>query len=248
MIQDGKAEGCELISSCESAKIATTCWNTINRKMLEPTKRDTLCPRTKKQPQQDGRRGKIKIKSNPITIGWVTHRLENNNTKEVFTLLWRFWTLHQTSQPGDPTKRLGIPRVSGLEETVGYDYRPSRGLREIETPVLEGKNKILYTPRHRGEKQWPHRRLNQNYLLVLKGLLWSQQGSPGGWGQWKVPLAWTLLECTINPTIEPVDPRAKQLQRRECNPTKQIIRLNLYWARPYPSEQDPVFPITSPSH
>ena len=69
-------------------------------------------------------------------------------------------------QPGDPTKGLGIPRETGL------DYRTSRGLGETETPILEGTNKILNTPRPRGEEQWPQRRLNQNYLLVLEGLLW----------------------------------------------------------------------------
>ena len=52
-----------------------------------PTKKDTPCPKTKKKPQQDGRRGAVKIKSNPIPAGWVTHKLENNNTKEVLTLL-----------------------------------------------------------------------------------------------------------------------------------------------------------------
>ena len=40
-----------------------------------------------KKPQQDGRRGAITIKSNPIPVGWVTHRLENDNVKEVLILL-----------------------------------------------------------------------------------------------------------------------------------------------------------------
>ena len=45
--------------------------------------------------------------------------------------------------------------------------------------------------------------------------------------------------------ILPADPRAGLLR---CNPThQQIIRLNLYRARPCPPEQDPVFPIASPS-
>ena len=59
---------------------------------------------------------------------------------------------------------------------VGFDYRPSRGQRETETPVLEGTNKILCAPRPRGENQWPHRR--ENYLLGLKGSCGSmgQQG------------------------------------------------------------------------
>ena len=52
-----------------------------------PPKKDAPCSKTKKKPQQDSRRGIITIKSNPIPAGWVNHRLENNNIKEVLTLL-----------------------------------------------------------------------------------------------------------------------------------------------------------------
>ena len=54
------------------------CWN--------PPKKDAPCPKTKKKLHQDGRRGTITIKSNAIPVGWVTHKLENNNTKEVYPL------------------------------------------------------------------------------------------------------------------------------------------------------------------
>ena len=40
------------------------------------------------------------IKSNPIPARRVTHRLENNYTKEVLPLLWWFWAPCQASQPG----------------------------------------------------------------------------------------------------------------------------------------------------
>ena len=43
-----------------------------------------------RKPQQDGRKGTITIKSSPIPAGWVNHKLENNNTKEVLPLLGRF--------------------------------------------------------------------------------------------------------------------------------------------------------------
>ena len=98
--------------SCQSSKITISCWTTINRRMLELTKKDIPCPETKKKPQLDGMRGTIMIKTNPIPSGWVTHKLENNNTKEVLPLLWRFGTPCQASQPGDLTKGLGIPRES----------------------------------------------------------------------------------------------------------------------------------------
>ena len=51
-----------------------------------PPKKDTPRSKTKKL-QQDSRREAITIKSNPIPARWVTHRLENNNTKEVLALL-----------------------------------------------------------------------------------------------------------------------------------------------------------------
>ena len=83
------------------------CWN--------PPEKDTPCSKTKKKLQWDGRRSAIMIKSNPICTRWVTHKLENNNTKEVSPLLWRFWTPLQASQTGNPSKGLGIPRESDLE-------------------------------------------------------------------------------------------------------------------------------------
>ena len=87
---------------------------------------------------------------------------------------------------------------------------------------------------------------------VSSGSSWGQ----GHWRQqsWKMPLVWVLLEVTINPTTEPTDsragsPQAKQLTGREHNPTHQwIMGLKFFWAWPYPPEQDPVFPTTSPSH
>ena len=38
---------------------------------------------------------------------------------------------------------------------AGFDCRPSRGLKDTDTPGLEGTNKIFCAPRPRGEQQWP---------------------------------------------------------------------------------------------
>ena len=46
------------------------------------THNDTPCPKTKK-PQQDGRRDAITIKSNSLLAEWATHKLENNNAKDI---------------------------------------------------------------------------------------------------------------------------------------------------------------------
>ena len=114
LVQDGGVEGHALTTSCESTIIKTNCWTIINRKTLEVTKKDTPHTKTKEKPQWDGRRGTITI-SNPITAGWVTHKLENTYTTEVHPLEWRFWAPYQASQPGGPATGGGIPRESDFE-------------------------------------------------------------------------------------------------------------------------------------
>ena len=124
----------DVCSSPPVTKITTSCWTTIDRRMLEPTKTKYPMSKTKKKLQRGGRRGIIMIKSNLIPAVWVTHKLENNNTKEVLPLLWRFWPLHEASQPGDLTNGLGIPRESDLE-----------GQRDLITKLPQdwGKQRLL---------------------------------------------------------------------------------------------------------
>ena len=45
-------EGRALIFSCENSKITTRCWKTIYRRMLDPIKKDTPCPRVKEKPER----------------------------------------------------------------------------------------------------------------------------------------------------------------------------------------------------
>ena len=125
-VHDGRVEGCAFISSCENTKITTSCWTTIARRMLEPTKKRYSTSKDKEEAtvrQQEGHNHE-KIKSQ--THWSVTHKLENNNTKEVLLLLCRFKNPHQASQPGDLTKELGIPRESDLE-----------GLQDLITRLLQ---------------------------------------------------------------------------------------------------------------
>lgn len=65
--KDGRVEGRVPIFSCENNKIATCCWTTINKTMLDPTKKDTPHPKAKEKAQQDGRRVKSLLESNPIS-------------------------------------------------------------------------------------------------------------------------------------------------------------------------------------
>ena len=99
------------------------------------------------------------------------YKLENKNTKQVLPLSWRFSTPRQVSQPRDLKKDWESPGNMTLK-TSGIWLQDFTGLEETETPVSEGTNKTLPTPRSREKEQWPHRRLNQNCLVVLKDLLW----------------------------------------------------------------------------
>ena len=152
-VSDGGVEERALISSCESTKITTSCWTTIDRRMLEPIKKDTPCPKAKK-PQQDGRRGTATIKSNPIPTKWLTYKLENSNTKDILSLLWRYWSPHQASQPGDLQKGRNS---HGIWPFWLQDFQRTG---ETDTPGVEGTNKTLHAPRLRGKSSdspgdWP---------------------------------------------------------------------------------------------
>ena len=134
-------------------------------------------------------------------------------------------------------------RLSRLE---GFDYRTLTRLGETETPLLEGTHKVVCTSGPRGKEQWPHRRLNQTYLLVLDGLL-QRSGTTvthcgdkdtGCRSSGKYTLAWALPESAISPTKEPMSsgaglPPAKKPTGRELSPMhQQTNRLKFYWALP----------------
>ena len=208
-------------------------------------RKDTVHPKTKEKPQWDDRRGAITVKSNPITAGWVTHKLENNYTTEVHPLEWRLWAPHQAYQSGGSGNGRKNSQRIRLWRLVGFDCRTSTGLRVTKTPLLEGTHKVVCASGPRGKVQWHHKRLNQTYLLVLEGLL-QRQGAAvahlrdkdtSSRSSGKYFLVWPLPECTINPTKEPVGSsagsQAKQPTGRELSPThQQTSRLKYYWALP----------------
>ena len=70
-VHDGRVEGCAFISSCENTKITTSCWTTIARRMLEPTKKRYSTSKDKEEAtvrQQEGH-NHDKIKSQTY---WVS--------------------------------------------------------------------------------------------------------------------------------------------------------------------------------
>ena len=99
--RDGRVEGCKLTSSYENTKITTNCWTTIEKKILEPTKKDILHPNTRKKLQRDGRRGAIAIQSNPIPVRWVRHKLE-------IIISQRFSQRSESSEPHVRLPSLGV--------------------------------------------------------------------------------------------------------------------------------------------
>ena len=60
-----------LLTETSTSKL--TAKKPLTKKTLEPNKKDTLHP----NPQHNGRKGAIMIKSNPIHTRCVTHKLEN---------------------------------------------------------------------------------------------------------------------------------------------------------------------------
>ena len=86
LFQDGAGEGRAYIS-CESTKMETSCWTIIDRRALQPTKnRYPLC-KDKEEAAVRWEEGHNQDKIKPHTHRWVTHQLENNNTKEIRPLL-----------------------------------------------------------------------------------------------------------------------------------------------------------------
>ena len=170
LVQDGRVEGRALTPSCESTRITTNCWTIIDREILELTIKDSPHPKTKEKPQWDGRRGTITIKSNPITAGWVTHKLENTYTTEVHPLEWRFWAPRQASEPGVRQREEEFLENQTLKASeIWLQDLDSTGGNGDST--LGGHTQSSVHIRTQGKERWPHRRLNQTYLLVLKGLL-----------------------------------------------------------------------------
>ena len=244
-VQNGGVEVCVLISSCESTKLATNCWTTVDRRTLERTKKRYP---VSKDEEATARQWEQHInETNPTPTGWMTHGLGNSNTKEAFPLLWRFWTPRQAAQPGDLTKGLGIPKKSGLEGQgdliIGLllDWERDSSLeKHKQNPTCtKTQRKGAVIPQETEPKLPAHAEGSPVEA-------WVGRTSPQGhWQEQarKVPLGINSLAPRAG------SPQAKQLSGRECNPThQQIIWLKLYWARSCPPEQDPVFPTISPSH
>ena len=147
----------------------------------------------------------------------------------------------------NPTKGLGIPGESGL-----------KGQQDLIMGLPEDWGKQRLQSQRAQTKFCMHQDPERSSVPIgdwTKTPCWcwraccdsvGQQGLTTGTRALEDP-PWHISSWSLPLTTEPVDPRAglpqaKQLPGRECNHTnQQIIRLKFYWARPCPSEQDPVF-------
>ena len=105
---------------------------------------------------------------------------------------------HKGSEP-----HVRHPSLGSRKET-----RRPQGIWGTETPFLEGTNKTVCIPGPRGMQQWAHRRLNQNYMLVLEVSCGGWVGSAftagtGHWQQqsWETPLGMCLQQSLQTPRL-----------------------------------------------
>ena len=136
------------------------CWN--------PPKKNIPVSKHKGEAAKRSRSGTITLQSNPTPARWVPHTVENNDTKQVLTLLQRFQAPHHFPTWGSG-KGLGIPRESDFEgqQDIITELPQDWGKQRL----LEGTNKTVCAPEPRGKEQWPHKRLSQTYLGVSEDLL-----------------------------------------------------------------------------
>ena len=112
---------------------------------LESTKKGSPASKEKKKPQQDGKSGTITVKLNPVSARWAPHKPENNSTTEVIPQQRNSWVPYQASQLGGSGNGRKSPQRVWLWRPMGFDPGTSTGLRETETPLLEGAhNSHLY--------------------------------------------------------------------------------------------------------
>ena len=185
----------------------SNCWTVIDRKTLELSKKDTPPPKTKEKPQWDSRRGAITIKSNPITAGgWLT------NQRILIPQKSTHWS--EGSEPHVRLPNLGVRQWEEeflenqtLKASAIWlqDFDRTGGNRDS---TLGGQTQNSVCIGTQGKEQWPHRRLNQTYLLMLEGLLQRrgvalshhEDKDTGSRSSGKYSLVWALPESAISTT------------------------------------------------
>ena len=112
-------------------------------------------------------------------------KLENNYTTKFLLQEWKSSTPCHSSQTGGFGSENRSPQKTWFWRPVVWLQELHR-MKEKETTFLDGAHKVwctqglLHTKTQKTKtktKQWSHKRLGQNYLLVLEGLLQSQESA-----------------------------------------------------------------------
>ena len=170
--------------------------------------------------------GTSMIKSNPIPARWVTYKLENNKTKDILSLLWGSELHVRLPRLGSGQKDWeSSGNLTFKASRIGWKDFHRMGVNRLQSRRAQIKPCNTKTQRKGAvapQETEPKRPASVTGSPVEA---WVGRASPQGGGHWqqqsrKIPLAQTLLDVTINPTIEPIDPRAlspqsKQLPGRE---------------------------------
>ena len=114
----------------------------------------------------------------------MTHKVQNNHTKEIPTLLIKFNKVQgpTTDVPTGIQQRDWEPQGIWLWRPVGFDYRTPI---EVGKQTLGGHKQTLCAPGARGKKQCPYKRLSQ-------ACLWC----PGVSGRCVCLVAWSGVRST----------------------------------------------------
>ena len=239
-IQDGEVEGCALIFSYENSKNTTRCWTTIHRRMLDPTTKDTPHPRAKEKSQEDRRRVKIAFRIKPHTR---QRHWEGSNL-----------TLCTTGNPTETEPDLPLSvwvwrnRSAAAEVAIDPTIELLELAQDWGNRLLEGTNKTLWAPR--GKERWPHKRLAQTCPWVSRNLQ-RRRGSVVACCRVRDTECHSACRGSFEggchylhySTPIPHSLASGQTTGKEHRPAHQKkIGLKICWARPCPSEQDPVSP------
>ena len=140
-------------------------WITIHIKMLEPTPKTSLHPKTKKKLWQDSRTGATAYKTkshthkvaDPQTVKYIT---------EVFPQKRKFWA---PWQPWGLATGVEAPREPGDLKAFGLWFREfHRTCRNRNSTLGMCTQALMHIRTQGGKKQWPPKNLSQTHLLVLR--------------------------------------------------------------------------------
>ena len=119
-----------LIFSCKNTKITTSCWTTIDRKLLGPTKKkkkNTPHPRTKEKQPQHSWRGTVMFK---IKLHTCQRLLEGINKT-----LWALGPRERSSDPPQERIRSVCECLKSSYGGMGQQW-PAAGTGALVTAVL----------------------------------------------------------------------------------------------------------------